>query len=250
MKRLIVTADDFGLTPGVVEGIIEAHERGIVTATSLMVNAPAADEAFRYARRDTSLAIGLHFVLTFGAPTGPVERLGNLVDNDGRFRKTDSGAHASASREQVEEELAAQIERFHDATGRAPSHIDGHHHVHALPGVLPAVIDEARRLDIPVRMTEASVRTTLRRASVRTSDAFIDAFYGEGHVGIDELKARLTDLEDGTTELMCHPGRPNDAMLASLSSYVEPRAEELHTLTADGLHAWLRGQGVELAGAA
>ena len=71
MKQLIVTADDFGLTPGVVTGIVEAHERGIVTATSLMVSAPAADAAFKWAREHDSLAVGLHFVLTFGRPGRP-----------------------------------------------------------------------------------------------------------------------------------------------------------------------------------
>lgn len=70
MKRLIVTADDFGLSRGVVLGILEGHERGIVTSTSLMVNAPAAEEAFRAARDHRSLATGLHFVLSFGKPTG------------------------------------------------------------------------------------------------------------------------------------------------------------------------------------
>ena len=84
MKRLVVTADDFGLSSGVVEGIVEAHELGIVTSTSLMVNAPAAEAAFEEARRLPSLATGLHFVLTFGRPVGPPEPLSRLLDEDGR----------------------------------------------------------------------------------------------------------------------------------------------------------------------
>ena len=91
MRRLIVTADDFGLSPGVNAGIVEAHERGIVTATSLMVNAPAAREALHWASEHRSLAVGLHFVLTFARPVGPTEPLEELVDENGRFRRLETG---------------------------------------------------------------------------------------------------------------------------------------------------------------
>ena len=136
MRRLIVTADDFGLSPGVNAGIVEAHERGIVTATSLMVNAPAAREALHWASEHRSLAVGLHFVLTFARPVGPTEPLEELVDENGRFRRLETGVHERASAGDVREEIRAQLARFADAVGRAPSHIDGHHHVHALPGDL------------------------------------------------------------------------------------------------------------------
>ena len=110
MKRLVVTADDFGLTRGVVEGIVEAHEIGIVTSTSLMVNAPAAEDAFEEARRLPSLATGLHFVLTFGRPFGPREPLSRLLSRDGAFLKNGSGDHSSARPDEVRERTAAELE--------------------------------------------------------------------------------------------------------------------------------------------
>lgn len=230
MKRLIVTADDFGLTPGVVTGIVEAHERGIVTATSLMVNAEAAESAFAWARDHRSLAVGLHFVLTFARPAGPREPLGALIDDEGRFRRLESGAHERATPQQVRSELRAQLERFEKGVGRAPTHMDGHHHVHAFPGILTAVLEEAVRLGVPVRAPDDATRERIRRASVETTDHFLASFYGADNVSEDQLLEILNGAPDGTSELMCHPAKQDDRLQA-LSSYVGPRWTELATLT-------------------
>lgn len=230
MKRIIVTADDFGLTPGVVAGIIDAHENGIVNATSLMVNAPAAERAFDWARHNDSLAVGLHFVLTFGKPVGPVEPLGELVDENGRFHRLEAGAHSRATPDQVRAELRAQLDLFEAKVGRRPTHIDGHHHVHAIDGVLAAVLGEAGPNEIPVRAPNEMTRQRLLRSNVASTGFFVDAFYGEGNVGEDHLLAILETLPEGTSELMCHPAT-EDALLGSLSGYVQPRFKELETLT-------------------
>src|SRR5574341_965699 len=105
MKRLVVVADDCGLSDGGVGGIVEAHEEGIVTSTSLMVNAPAAGKAFEAARRLPSLATGLHFVLTFGHPMGPRGPLQGLLEGDGSFQRNGSTAHERARPDEVREEL-------------------------------------------------------------------------------------------------------------------------------------------------
>jgi hypothetical protein len=244
VKGLIVTADDFGLSPGVVAGIVEAHAQGIVTATSLMVNAPAAEEAFRLARETPALGVGLHFVLTFGAPVGPAGPLGDLLDENGRFRRLDSGVHARVSPKQVREELRAQIQLFESGVGRPPTHIDGHHHVHALPGVLRAVIDEAGPRGIAVRAIDPATRERLRVERVRTHDAFIEDFYG-ADVSEEALVAILSSLPEGTSELMCHPALEDD-VLAGLSSYVEPRYRELRALTSPRVRETLATRGVEL----
>ena len=228
MKRLVVTADDFGLSPGVVEGIVEAHEIGIVTSTSLMVNAPAAEAAFEAARRLPSLAIGLHFVLTFGRPLGPPEPLSRLLDEDGVFRRNRSGAHETARPDEVREELRAQLRAFEKRGGRPPTHIDGHHHVHLHPGILSVAIEEAGRLGIPLRSTGAAVRERLRLERIRTCDRFLDGFYGDD-VSVARLLSILESVPDGTSELMCHPARP-DGELARFSSYVTERHLELQTL--------------------
>ncbi|HSF13932.1 MAG TPA: ChbG/HpnK family deacetylase [Vicinamibacteria bacterium] len=245
MKRLVVTADDFGLSLGVVAGIVEAHQRGIVTATSLMVNAPAAQEAFRQARARPSLSIGLHFVLTFGEPVGPREALGALLGEDGRFRRWEAGERDRVSPDQVREELRAQLRRFENGVGRPPSHIDGHHHVHAIPGVLTAVIEEARGQSIPVRSPDVRTRSRLRREGIPTDDHFVETFYGEGFVGESHLLEILRALEEGTSELMCHPAAGDDT-LASLTGYLEPRYEELRTLTSERVRRALMDLGIEL----
>lgn len=245
MKRLIVTADDFGLTSGVVAGIVEAHDRGIVTATSLMVNAPAADEAFAWAREHRSLAVGLHFVLTFGRPVGPAWPLGELVDDDGAFRRLESGAHGRASAGQVAAELRAQLERFEAQVGRPPTHIDSHHHAHREPGILNAVIEAARRRRLPVRSPDETTLSRLRAAGIATSDSFIDTFYGEDDVSVDHLIAIFDDLAEGTAELMCHPAR-EDSLLDSLSSYTRARYRERETLVSPSVQHALTERDIEL----
>jgi hypothetical protein len=244
MKRLVVTADDFGLSPGVVEGIVEAHERGIVTSTSLMVNAPAAEAAFAQARRLPSLATGLHFVLTFGEPLGPREPLLALLDEDGRFRKRDSGVHELARPDEVRDELRAQIRAFERGVGRPPTHIDGHHHVHLHPGVFRVAIEEAGALGIPLRSRGREARERLRIEQIRTCDRFIEDFYGED-VSESRLLAVLGSLSEGTSELMCHPAS-EDGLLSKLSGYVEPRRRELETLTSPAVLQAIVRLGIEL----
>ena len=244
MKRLVVTADDFGLSPGVVEGIVDAHQIGIVTSTSLMVNAPAAEAAFEEARRLPSLATGLHFVLTFGRPLGPTDPLSRLLDEDGSFRKNGSGAHPPARPDEVREELRAQLRAFEKGVGRSPTHIDGHHHVHLHPGILRVAIEEAMRLGIPLRSRGREVRERLRLEKIRTCDRFVDEFYGDD-VSEARLLSILESLADGTSELMCHPAR-EDGALATLSGYVDSRFREFETLTSHGVAQALVRLGIEL----
>lgn len=244
MKRLVVTADDFGLSPGVVEGIVDAHQIGIVTSTSLMVNAPAAEAAFEEARRLPSLATGLHFVLTFGRPLGPTDPLSRLLDEDGSFRKNGSGAHPPARPDEVREELRAQLRAFEKGVGRPPTHIDGHHHVHLHPGILRVAIEEAGRLGIPLRSRGREVRERLRLERIRTCERFVDEFYGDD-VSEARLLSILESLADGTSELMCHPAR-EDGALATLSGYVDSRFRELETLTSHGVAQALVRLGIEL----
>lgn len=245
MKQLIVTADDFGLTTGVVAGIVEAHEQGIVTATSVMVNAPAAEEAFAWAREHESLAVGLHFVLTFGRPVGPSWPLGDLLDEDGSFRRLEAGVHENATPGRVGAELRAQLELFESRIGRPPTHIDGHHHVHAVPGILGAVVEAAKRYRVPVRAPDERSHARLHAIGVPTPDNFVDTFYGADNVGVAELLAILDELPDGTSELMCHPAR-EDSLLPSLSSYTDPRYVECRTLTADAVREALAEKEIEL----
>ena len=245
MKKLIVTGDDFGLTSGVVAGILEAHQRGILTSASLMANAPAADEAFRVAREYPTFSVGLHFVLTFGHPVGPPDRIRSLLNADGSFLRLESGAHCRTESSDVRPELEAQFLRFTKEVGRLPTHIDGHHHVHTQPGVLDAIITVARENNLPVRAPDGKTRDTLIASGVKTTGAFIDRFYGEGAIGEGEAIAIIESLTEGTSELMCHPA-VEYSELTPISGYTHQRCRELETLTAPAVREAIERFGIEL----
>ena len=245
MKKLIVTGDDFGLTSGVVDGILIAHHRGIVTSTSLMVNAPAAKMAFRAARENPSLSVGLHFVLTFGRPVGSPEPIRSLLKPDGSFRRLESGAHARIKSSEVKHELDAQLLRVTQEVGRTPSQIDGHHHAHALPEILEAVIAIARERSLPVRAPNDETLETLTTAGIKTTGSFIDRFYGEGAVGEAKMIAILESLPESISELMCHPA-VEDSSLKQLSGYTHARLQELETLTAPAVREAIKRLDIEL----
>lgn len=247
MKRLIVTGDDLGLSSSVVAGIAEAHRVGVVTSTSVMVNAPAAAEAFALARSSRDLAVGIHFVLTFGEPVGDKKKLEPMLDRRGRFLR-DADVVTELDPEAIATELGAQLDRFTREIGWPPTHLDSHHHVHKTAPVLEAVIAVCRPLGIPVRSPDEEVRQRLLAAGLRTSDHFIDSFFGRDQVGVPTLSELLQDLREGTTELMCHPAqrRQEDPALDDLSSYVEERFAELDTLTHPWIRARLQDLGIDL----
>uniref|UniRef100_A0A8D2HRL9 Carbohydrate deacetylase n=1 Tax=Urocitellus parryii TaxID=9999 RepID=A0A8D2HRL9_UROPR len=136
--RLVVTADDFGYCPRRDEGIVEAFLAGTVTSVSLLVNGAAAESAAELARRH-SIPTGLHANLSEGRPVGPA-RLGasSLLSREGFFLGKMGFREAVAAGDvalpQVREELEAQLSRFRELLGRDPTHVDGHQHVHVLPG--------------------------------------------------------------------------------------------------------------------
>jgi hypothetical protein len=147
-RRVIVTADDFGLSPEVNEAVERAHREGVLTAASLMVGERAAPDAVAVARRNPGLAVGLHLTLTDGAPVLPAERIPALVESDGRFCDDVAGvglalAASAAARAQLRAEVAAQVEAFR-ATGLVCDHLNAHKHFHMHP-VIAAVAFRAAR---------------------------------------------------------------------------------------------------------
>jgi predicted glycoside hydrolase/deacetylase ChbG (UPF0249 family) len=204
VKRLIVNADDLGYTTGVNRGIREAHERGIVTSTSLMVDRPAATDGAELARRLAPLSVGLHAVLdSRGEPTTPPER--------------------------SEEELERQLSRFVELVGREPTHVDSHHHVHRDPRLREVFVAFADRHALP-----------LRDRTVRHNGLF----YGRHAIGVEGLLDILAGLEDGDTELACHPGYADGLD----SRYTTEREEELRTVTNPRVRTRLDELGIELIG--
>jgi predicted glycoside hydrolase/deacetylase ChbG (UPF0249 family) len=223
MRRLIVNADDFGLTPGVNGGIIEAHERGIVTSTSLMTRWPAAMEAAEYARSHPRLGVGLHIDLgEWVYRNGNWEPLYEIVSPD--------------DPKSVEAEIHRQLHTFRDLLHRDPDHLDSHQHAHRNEPVRSITLRIASDLSIPLRhFSEARYR---------------GEFYGQDEEGksypqlisFDALARLIHNLDPGCTELCCHPASTCDLE----TTYRHERMAELKTLCDPRLRRLLAEAGVEL----
>jgi predicted glycoside hydrolase/deacetylase ChbG (UPF0249 family) len=244
VKRLIVNADDLGRTPGINEGIFRAHRSGIVTSATLMVNYPAARDVPRLSAENPQLGIGLHVALTGGPSTLPAERIPSLMGARGTLpAKADTLAGADAA--EVLAETRAQLKRFRELMGRDPTHLDTHHHAHRVHVVLEAVLTMSWETGLPVRAASPQVGERLRREGIKTTDGFVDRFFGDD--ATEEALVRiLEDVPVGTTELMCHPAVVDDELRAG-SSYADPRARELAVLTNPGLRQTLQATGLRLA---
>lgn len=154
--RLIVNADDYGLTEGVSEGIRAAHREGVVTSTTVMVNCVPAAEAVQAARAECpALGLGVHLVLTAGAPIRPARSVRSLVASNGCFIHLDKWTpqrFATVDAVQLKDEWRAQIDAFMTLAGKAPTHLDSHHHIsYRHPGLLAVMLDLAAEMGVPVR---------------------------------------------------------------------------------------------------
>jgi chitin disaccharide deacetylase len=223
MRYLIVNADDFGCSRSVNRGIVETHERGIVTSTSLMVLRPAAAEAATYARGRPDLGVGLHVELARWRVS--------------RLPRRGAALTATAVRRHGSEQLQQQLERFTSLVGRAPSHLDSHQHRHTWPLVRPLFERTAQELGIPLRRTPLGVR-------------FCGEFYGHDGRGRPEPEAITTEalvrllegLEEGVTEMCCHPGYIDDLR----SWYRLEREQEVRALCDPRAHEAIRRLGIRL----
>jgi chitin disaccharide deacetylase len=244
VSRLIVNADDFGLTSGVNRAIIELHQAGVLTSTTLMARAGATDEAIELARGNASLGVGCHVVLVDGEPVLPAERVPTLTDpRTGKFHATLgkflprllAGRVRAA---EIEAEAAAQITHL-KSRGLRLTHVDTHKHTHMFPMVLGPVLRAAKAAGIhAVRNPfepEWAVHATPRASAMRMAEVFAlrrmgpyfrrliarDAFsatdgtiavVGTGTLDADTVRSLLRRLPVGTWELVTHPGY-NDADL-------------------------------------
>jgi predicted glycoside hydrolase/deacetylase ChbG (UPF0249 family) len=239
-RRLIVNADDFGLTPGVSAGILAAHRHGIVSSTTLLATA-AIDRESVSALRDSGLGVGLHLNLTLGRP---LSKGRSLVDEGGRFVRDARHAAARADAKDVEREVAAQIERFASLMRRPPTHLDTHHHVGLLDPVAAVVLTAARGLGVPVRSQNEQARARALTAGLRTPDHF----FGESGPGpywsLARTLAQLRQLPAGVSEFMSHPGWLDDAL--AYSRYGRQRETEMVGLGTPAARAAAASLGIRL----
>ncbi len=234
MKRLVVTADDFGLSREINEAVEHAHRDGILTAASLMVGSPAADEAVAIARALPSLRVGLHLVLVEARPVLPPERIPDLVDRAGLFRSDMARAGAAMFfRPLVRRQLLAEVEAqfaAYAATGLPLDHVDAHKHFHLHPTIAGALIATGRRYGaravrvpaepaalvraidpdaprlVPAITTPFTRRlgSRLRRAGFAVPDRVFGLAWS-GAMSADRVAAVLDRLPDGLTEVYTHP---------------------------------------------
>ena len=243
-KVLIVNADDFGLTPGVSRGILEAHRNGIVTSTTLLVNREIPP-AQRDELQASGLGVGVHLNLTLGTPVSNPRRVPSLVDAEGRFIRDAREVAARARTDEARIELGSQIDAFRKIMGRFPTHLDTHHHVGRHDPILDLVLDFARALKVPVRSQDATVRTAARRLGLRTPDHFMGESGPEPYWSRERTLEHLAGLPTGLSEFMTHPGYFDDDL--AYSRYGRQRETELAGLTDAECRRAVERHGIQLA---
>jgi len=284
MRNLIVNADDLGWTPGVNRGIAEAHKNGIVTSATLLANGAAFDDAVRVARQTPSLGVGVHLNLSDGAPVLPAAELPALLGGDGRFSGGPEKlllrlARRKTALAQVEREWDAQIRKLRSA-GVEPTHLDGHKHVHMLPGLFPVALKLAKRHGIGcvrISLEDSGLRAALasgdghsasavlkqgvqarglkllardaREQAERAGIAAADYFCGiaqTGELTREGVEKLLHSLPEGTTELMCHPGYADEDLRSSATRLQASREEELRIFTSTAVRNCVASLGIRL----
>jgi hopanoid biosynthesis associated protein HpnK len=273
LKRLIVTADDFGAAVEVNEAVERAHKNGILTAASLMVTGDAAGDAVTRARNLPSLRVGLHLVLVEGRPVLPVSAVPDLVDASGLFRTDMARAGAAMFflpkvRRQLAAEIEAQFAAF-DATGLRLDHVNAHKHFHLHPTIAGEIVKAARRhrvrgARVPlepqgvldrVENHKASgvvaltvpfarmLRARFRRAGIAAPDSVFGLAWS-GAMTTDRLKGLIEQLPEGLTEIYTHPA--TGPYPGSAPGYQYER--ELAALTDPRLPGLLIAHGVRTGG--
>ncbi|MBI4549385.1 MAG: ChbG/HpnK family deacetylase [Candidatus Omnitrophica bacterium] len=248
-STLIVNADDFNLTEGVSRGILRAHDRGIVTSTTVLINLPMPDSILRELKRRKGLGVGLHLNVTLGRPLSRPRDIPSLVAPDGNFKKRSALDLAHVAPKELAAEYEAQIRRFGRVLGRLPTHLDTHHHLHEHPKVFAVIEALAFRYRIPVRQSAAvrpAARLRFQKKGLSFTDVLIEDLDPSKAWGRSSLAAALRKVGAGTFELMCHPAFCDRALL-NLSSFNKTRENELRALTAPAVRAFVRRRGIRLA---
>lgn len=278
MRRLILNADDFGLTRGVNRAIIEAHRSGVVTSATLMANSPAFAEAVGLAHEFPGLSVGCHVVLVDGSPVSIPSAIPTLVTKrQPRFRDSLGMAGcALTSRlrpEEIEAETTAQIRKI-QAAGVTVSHLDTHKHTHLFPAILEPILRAATACGVPairnpiepsfvpapppsgkswerraqLRILETiagNLRSRVHAAGLRTTDGTL-GIVATGALTLELFRHIVDCIPDGTWEFVCHPGYVDDALRASGTRLLTSRQAELEILTSDAARRVLEDRGIQL----
>ncbi len=269
MKKLIVNADDFGQTAGISRGIIEGHRDGIITSATVMINFPAAEAGIRQAQADApKLGLGLHLNLVEGVPVLPPDRIPSLVDGVGQFYPLSAwpGVFEQFDPGEIEAEMHAQFDRFVDAAGRVPDHLDSHYHAtYLMPHALRVMLAIAAEHGLPLRSVGLDLINARVEMLVQQQMAVLGPNYVEGilaildespavrfpahleiqftgpHATLGDLLVILTTLpDDSVTELLTHPGYGDDETPDAR------RENELAHLTHRATRELVEAEGIQL----
>jgi predicted glycoside hydrolase/deacetylase ChbG (UPF0249 family) len=245
---LIANADDFNITEGVSRGILDAHDRGIVTSTSVMINLAMPRWAIREIKRREALGVGLHLNITFGEPVSVRRAVPSLVGDDGQFRRGTDLDLSTLRSDEVAREYENQIRHFRKIFGRLPTHLDTHHHLHESRPVFRVLVQLASRFGFPIRLSRwctQGVRRRLRARGIRLADRLWEDLKPDDAWNEKTLLGVLMRMRPGVNELMCHPGRCDEALRAA-SSFSRERERELRALCSGAVKRWVFERGIRL----
>ncbi|MBI4387478.1 MAG: ChbG/HpnK family deacetylase [Candidatus Omnitrophica bacterium] len=258
-RSLIVNADDFNLTAGVSRAVLQAHQQGIVSSTSVFTNLPFSShelDALKSSPHPNPLptkwgegrlrglkpiGIGLHLNATFGRPTMPVAHVSSLLDASGFFKRFNDYARNHFQGKELFWEYSLQLLRFETIFKRMPDHLNTHHHLHVLPNVFEIVRKIAEKYKIPVRR----VPVIGMHPKIQTTNYFFGNLSPDKHWTRESLASILKNLPDGTSEIMCHPGMI-DSELVRKSSFVAGRRKEFHLFSNSSLKCLLDQERIKL----
>lgn len=245
---LVVTADDLGLSPGVTRGILEAHKRGVVRSTSLMVTFPSSPEAAALSRMEPDLEVGLHVDLVGGEPVSDPARVASLCDGEGRFWRLPEFSRRLFTGRIRASDLATEV-RAQAALARSWGHLplawDSHRHVHLMPPVARVVgriahdegVRWVRRARSP-RFWTGTKEASLRVASLASALAYRGIAGPSWYVDLtserprpDAASVALLAAYGGLGEISAHPGYVDDLLRDSGDTLVAARPDDLSLLT-------------------
>lgn len=239
MTKLIVNADDFGLSEGVNYGIVSAYKNGIVKSTTMMVGMPAFEHAVELLKENKGLGCGIHMTLSLHKPV--LEGHKTIVDENGYFyrRITNELIEEKFDLDEVYKEFSAQIEKAKEY-GINISHLDSHHHVHTLKALKPVIEKIVLKYDLPIR---GGFEEEINYDKIIP---MIDMFYNE-NVTEEFFEKHIDEIKKyDAVDLMSHPAFI-DKKLVNFTSYSLKRMDEYEILTSDKTKNILKENNIEIS---
>jgi hopanoid biosynthesis associated protein HpnK len=275
VKRIIINADDFGISSGVNKAVAQAHTNGVLTSATIMANMPAAEEAVKIAKQMPDLGVGVHLNLFEGKPLSKDSDIDCLLDDNGDFALTPAklsllSIARGKIRKAIRAELAAQIQWVID-NGLKPTHLDSHKHIHSFPPIFPMVCGLARRFEIPAirftlepkqllampwplpseggRKRAKGLRVMAKINRIQNSDFLkTDCLLGIAHTGkidVNFFKAVALYSSAATAEVMTHPGL-EDGSNQSQIRHLNQRKVEFEALCSERTKQYFKDSAIKL----